>query len=95
MLTDVQGYAFSYTKHIKYYSTRSDRILATYLEFRGIFTDFLHKQLGIESLFIENCDCSTFLLILSANTRNSKIYPTLYCAMYKSHLKLNYEMNYL
>jgi len=62
MLTAVQGYAFSYTKHIKYYNTRSDRILATYmyLEFRRIFTDFLHKQLGIESLFIEKCDCSTF-----------------------------------
>ena len=51
MLTAVQGYAFSYTKHITHYSTRSDRILATYLEFRRIFTHFLHKQLGIESLF--------------------------------------------
>ena len=93
MLTAVQGYALSYTKHIKYYSTRSDRILATYLKFGGIFTDFLHKQLGIEPLFIEKCDCSTFFWILSART--SKIYPTLYCTMYKSHISLNYKMNYL
>ena len=49
MLTAVQVHAFSDTKQIKY------------LEFRGIFTDFLHKQLGIESLLIEKCDCSTFL----------------------------------